>query len=59
MSFDKIAKRGDNHFCLHDRLMFEIKQKGQLNAIKKSLTIDSNRKRIRPIKVRNIFPKFF
>ncbi|CAF3687876.1 unnamed protein product [Adineta steineri] len=45
----KSYKINENNFCLHDRLMFEIKQNKQLKPSKKSLTIDSNRKRIHPI----------
>jgi hypothetical protein len=37
----------ENDFCLHDRLMFEIKQR---RRPEKSLTTGSIRKRIRPIK---------
>ncbi len=50
VSFDKFNnEHRENEICLHDRLMFEIKQKGKLE---KSLTIGSIRKRIRPIKVK-------
>jgi hypothetical protein len=41
----------ESDYCLHDRLMLEIKQKRRLQ---KSLTTGSIRKRIRPIKVKNI-----
>ncbi|CAF4320061.1 unnamed protein product [Adineta steineri] len=45
----KSYKINENNFCLHYRLMFEIKQNKQLKPSEKSLTIDSNRKRIHPI----------
>ncbi len=45
----------ENDFCLHDRLMYEIKQR---RRPEKSLTTGSIRKRIRPIKVKkNILEK--
>lgn len=48
-------------FCLHDRLMSEIKQKRILRPIVNqthnlSTSFDSSRKRIRPVKVRSSLP---
>lgn len=54
-SLRKISRdnyKNDNDFCLHDRLMFEIKQKQRLRPINKSSHQNSHRKRIRPIKVK-------
>jgi hypothetical protein len=51
--------KNENDFCLHDRLMFEIKQRRRLKPIEKSFIQDSNRKRIRPVKVENIFNQIY
>jgi hypothetical protein len=39
--------------------MFEIKEKKRLKPIEKSLIQDSNRKRIRPVKVKDIFNQIY
>jgi len=52
--------KNENDFCLHDRLMFEIKQRRRrLKPIEKSFIQDLNRKRIRPVKVENIFNQIY
>ncbi|UJR25879.1 hypothetical protein I4U23_007229 [Adineta vaga] len=39
----------NDSYCLHDRLMSEIKQDRKLKSIEQILPIDSNRKRIHPV----------
>lgn len=41
-----------NEYCLHDRLMSEIKQDRKLKPIERMATSDCNRKRIQPVKVK-------